>query len=75
MSSHRGGCNPNRLRPTAFVDENPHGRARLKPIVLSTGRGDVKLTAAEAVDLAAELVRAAGESEVPPAKEGARRDS
>lgn len=57
--NHRGGYNPNRPRPTAFVDSNDNPVARLRPIVLHTSRGDSKITAAEARELAADLLAAA----------------
>ena len=62
--SHRvGGYRPNRPRPSAYVGESEH-RPTIgfnRRIVLSTGRGSVKVSPSEARMIAAELLACANE--------------
>lgn len=49
-----------RPRPTAYLAT---GGVQTQPVVLSTGRGDTKLTPTEARELAAELVASADKAD------------
>lgn len=56
----------NRPRPTAYLDRSGTAWAARRPVILSTGRGGVKLTTAEARQLAADLLEAAADALAKP---------
>lgn len=76
MKRHRGGFRMRRPRPTAENLPYPPGSTGLvkslaregRTVLLRTGRGEVRLTAAEARDLAAELLQSAEAAEAAGGK-------